>query len=41
MRQMTDESDIDNLDTEFYQDTDNLDNKTEEFAIKHGLVQYT
>ena len=41
MRQMTDESDIDNLDTEFYKDTDNLDNKTEEFAIKHGLVQYT
>jgi len=41
MRQMTDEPDIDNLDTEFYKDTDNLDNKTEEFAIKNGLVQYT
>ncbi|MGB2739104.1 MAG: DUF4375 domain-containing protein [Cognaticolwellia sp.] len=41
MRHKTDEPDVDNLDTEFYKDTDNLDKKTEVFAIKYGLVKYT
>jgi hypothetical protein len=40
MRKLTDEPDLDSLDTEFYKDPDNLDQKTEEFAIENGLVKY-
>jgi len=40
IRKLTDEPDLDSLDTEFYKDTDKLDEKTEKFAVEHGLVKY-
>lgn len=40
MRKLTDDPDLDSLDTEFYKDADKLDQKTEEFAINNGLVKY-
>ena len=40
IRKHTDEPDLDELDTEFYKDADELDKKLENFAIKSGLVKY-
>jgi len=39
IRKKTDEPGLDPLDTEFYKDTDQLDEKLESFAVEVGLVK--